>query len=152
MTEWVLTVGCLALILTLMTTLVIWSRKETVVRASAVLVFLLGLPVAGTLALGPLSRPAPEWVWSRGGTMNFQKGTRVLAFKLRPDVAIYLWIEVPGEDEPRYVSIPWNRPLAEKLVEMRADPRRRDSMYMTDRGVLKPYDPPQPPRGLKPRR
>lgn len=150
MTEWVLTVGYIALIMTAMTTLVIWSRRETIVRASAVLVFLLGLPMAGTIALGPLGHPAPKWVWSRGGTMHFQKGTRVLAFKLEPDVAIYLWIKVPGETEPRYISIPWNRPLAERLVEMRSDPHKRNSMYLTNRGELKPYDPPQPPRSLKP--
>lgn len=59
-----------------------------------------------------LSRPKPaDLEWIRSST----KEAKVLSYRIVIDRVVYLWLLVPGIDEPRYYEIPWDRELAREL-------------------------------------
>lgn len=147
MDQWITVIVILAVTAALLTGLTIWSRRETVARAAAVGLFVLALPCIALPALTIMSHPAPQWLWSK--SIQTTEHTRVIGFKLQPGVAIYLLLDDPGFEYPRYVMIPWDRKKAEQLREMQANPSKRGNMGITPDGKLKDYPPPQPPRGLK---
>lgn len=96
-------VGCL-------TTFTIWSRKETRIRGSAVILFLAAIPVVGATVLTALSNPAPCSIF-QGGEY------RVISAAMVEGGKIYLWLDL-GEDRPRYCEIAWDDDLAERIQRL----------------------------------
>lgn len=94
-------------------TLLIWSRKGVGVRAAG-LTLALTIPIvvgaAVDLSLG----------WPKPIEKEFlvtAKEAQVLAGYGKEEVAIYLWLLLPGEEAPRYYAMPWDRELARQLAE-----------------------------------
>jgi len=74
----------------------------------------LHVPVGIYATVELLGRPKPaslEW----GGA--FAEGATVIARELRENEAIYLWLVLPGETEPRAYALPWNLEAARALEE-----------------------------------
>ena len=92
--------------------LAIWSRRMLLpkVAAIALSVGLLGLGYGTMVEL--LSRPKPITAeWSGHDLAE----ARVIAAELHEDVAIYVWLGIDGEEEPRSYVLPWNAETAQQL-------------------------------------
>lgn len=128
----------------------IWSHRRLLAKVAALLATALFIPTVYLSYGDLLSRPKPaslEW-WHRGAAE-----ATVVGSKLREDEAIYLWIELPDNDEPRAYRLPWVEELAKQLhgaqreaeakgtkVKMRLPFKER-----TDDQDLLFYAQPQPP-------
>ena len=83
--------------------LVVWSRRDVIVRWFGVV---LGIAIIGTAYFGYvslLSLPKPmhlEWY-------NTQKEARILGVKIAEGKAVYLLLDMPNE--PRYFMLPWSK-------------------------------------------
>jgi hypothetical protein len=87
-------------------------------RVTAVIVAALFMPIAYVSQSVLLSRPKPtrlEWV------QRSAPEATVLGATFVEDKAIYVWLVLPGEDEPRAYVLPWSRPLAEQLTKARRE-------------------------------
>lgn len=92
---------CAALVL-----LTLWARREVRVKVAALA---LGAGVLLTFTAGAealLGRPYP---------LRLPIEAEVLAALPAEGKAIYLWLAVPGNPEPFYVVMPWDRARAEEL-------------------------------------
>lgn len=90
----------------------IWSRHRPWIRAGALAVALLFLPLAYASYASLLSKPKPvalEWWLGEAGEAT------VLSSSLKEDVGIFLWLKLAEVDEPRAYVLPWSRDLAEQL-------------------------------------
>lgn len=90
----------------------VWSHRKLWAKISAVLATALFIPTIYLSYADLLSRPKPaslEW-WNRDASE-----ATVVSAKLREGEAIYLWIEMPGNDEPRSYRLPWQQELAKQL-------------------------------------
>jgi hypothetical protein len=90
----------------------IWSHRKPWAKLCAVVATALFIPTIYLSYADLLSRPKPvslEW-WNRGAPE-----ATVVSAKLREGEAIYLWIEMPGQDEPRAYSLPWAQEIAKQL-------------------------------------
>lgn len=68
------------------------------------------------------SRPKPVTLeWVRGAA----KSAKVAASQLRENEAIYLWLVLDGETEPRAYRLPWSTQLAKQLREAQSEAERR---------------------------
>jgi len=116
-------------------TIAIWSRRTTWIRACAVGIVALFIPLAYIQAVGLLSKPKPmgfEWF-----DRNVDKAA-VLSVSLKEGEAIYLWLRLDGSFEPRFYVLPWHQRLAEKLEDvMEAAVRQRGSVIV-DKPFSKP--------------
>lgn len=148
--------------------LAIWAPRITRVRVAALALAALFIPVAYVEMAELLSKPKPmsfEW---------FERASNdalVLGINLDEGRAIYLWLRLSGDSEPRYYVIPWNVRLAEKLEDAADDAVRRSGAIVLknpfqkrsqeDMGdlnveIIPPPVPPQkmprfPPRIINPR-
>lgn len=82
----------------------------------------------------------------------------VLAARMREGVAIYLWLMLPGENEPKYYAIPWDQKLAEDLNRAMKEQKEGDGLGMKlpferswDQRERKFYPIPQPKMPDKPK-
>lgn len=69
-----------------------------------------------------LGQPKPagfEWI-----ERNASEAT-VIASELREGEAIYLWLRLDGEAEPRAYALPWSEQMARQLHRARADAEQR---------------------------
>jgi hypothetical protein len=81
-----------------------WRRHLSV----AIFLLLIGVVFGGTIEL--MSRPKPvELEWRDMARAN------VLGASLREGEAIYVWLEIEGEDEPRAYAMPWDMQAAQEL-------------------------------------
>jgi hypothetical protein len=90
----------------------VWSHRKLWAKVSAIVATALFIPTIYFSYADLLSRPKPtdlEW-WNR----DAQEAT-VIGAKLNEGEAIYLWIEIPGGDEPRAYRLPWAQELAKQL-------------------------------------
>lgn len=90
----------------------IWSPRALWIKVGALTITALFVPLTYASVLELLSRPKPvalEWV--RSGAAE----AKVLGADLREGERIYLWLRVPGVDEPRFYTLPWDQKLAEQL-------------------------------------
>jgi methionine-rich copper-binding protein CopC len=90
----------------------VWSHRKLWAKVCAVLATALFIPTIYLSYSDLLSRPKPaslEW-WNRDASE-----ATVVSAKLREGKAIYLWIEMPGTDEPRAYQLPWQQELAKQL-------------------------------------
>jgi hypothetical protein len=87
----------------------VWQRTASV----SLYVVLLGMVYVGSTEL--MSRPKPmrlEW-------RNPEQAT-VIAANLRENEAIYVWLAIEGQDEPRAYALPWNQETAQQLQQAMA--------------------------------
>ena len=113
----------------------IWSRRSTWIRAAAVGVLALFIPLAYIQALGMLSKPKPmgfEWF-----DRNVNQAA-VLSVSLKEGEAIYLWLRLEGSIEPRFYVLPWHQRLAEKLQETMEAAVRQRGIVVVDNPFTKP--------------
>ena len=90
-----------------------WGRVVLACCSFAVYV-LLGLGVAAQLG-----QPLPWKAASLAGLSQEQEYI-VLSYALKENVAIYLWVQIPGEPKPVYISQPWSAQTVKQLMEEEA--------------------------------
>lgn len=94
--------------------LAIWAPRLPWVRISAVIAATMLIPISYIQFVEFLSRPKPqamEWM------QRHVDAAEVLAVSLAEGEAIYMWLRLSGEIEPRYYKFPWDLRLAEQLEE-----------------------------------
>ena len=84
----------------------------------AVIIFLTGYAAFVEL-LGRVKPASLEWA------RRAVPAATVLAHQLREDKAIYLWIVLDDETEPRSYVLPWNEDQARQLHEASTDAKRK---------------------------
>jgi hypothetical protein len=87
-------------------------------RVAAVVVAALFMPAAYLSQSLLLSRPKPtelEWI------QRAAPEATVLGATFIEGKAIYLWLQLPGQEEPRAYVMAWSRPLAEQLTKARRE-------------------------------
>lgn len=99
--------------LSVLTTAVIWSRKDTWMRGAAVGGFFLLTPVIAGASLYARSHPAPYIPVVTAPAGEYL----VLGVKMVQDEAIYIWLDF-GERHPRYFALPWDNETASQLQGM----------------------------------
>ncbi len=102
----------LLLLTGLMTSISIWAPRRVLVRVSAVLVAALFVPVSYASLSDLLSRPKPvELEWMKKTVPE----ATVLGSSINEGTAIYIWLQMNDQNEPRAYALPWNRDLAQQL-------------------------------------
>ncbi len=99
----------------ILASIAIWAPRNTPIRAIAVVVTALFVPVAYLQVTELLSKPKPthfEW-WDRNA-----EEAMVLGASFHEGKAIYLWLRLDGAMQPRYYMLPWRPKLAEKLEDL----------------------------------
>lgn len=129
--------------------LMVWGSRTKGGRISAVVLLALTAPAALAMEAVTLSRPMPismEWFLA-----SAEEAT-VLGHSIKEGEGIYLWLQVPGAEEPRYYVMPWDREAAQQLAEAAREAETNGQKPMMrmpfepsleDRGT-KFYPPPQP--------
>jgi hypothetical protein len=87
-------------------------------RTLAVVVAALFMPAAYLSQSALLSRPKPvslEWA------QRSAPEATVIGAAMIEDKAIFVWLQLPGQDEPRAYVLPWSKPLAKQLAGARRD-------------------------------
>jgi len=92
--------------------LVVWSRRRFALRVTATTLSVVLVGLFGASIVELLGRPKPvrlEWAERQGAEAE------VLGSRLVEGKAIYLWLGLPGEPEPRAYVLPWNLETAKEL-------------------------------------
>jgi hypothetical protein len=103
-----------ALLLAMLTTIAIWSRRRMFPKMSALVTAILILPLSYASFSDLLSKPKPvnlEWWFD-----NSEEAT-VVSSIMREGEGIFLWLQIGGIMEPRSYVMPWDQELAEQLNE-----------------------------------
>ena len=96
-------------------TIAVWTPRKTSVRAAAVVVTALFVPLAYLSVQDLLSKPKPmkhEWF------KRHVDEAVLLGVSLDENKAIYLWLRLDDSLEPRFYVMPWRTQLAEKLQNL----------------------------------
>jgi len=133
----------------------IWSPRALWVKMGALALTALFVPLAYASVIELLSRPKPvELEWVRAGAAE----AKVLGADLREGERIYLWLRVPGVDEPRSYVLPWDQKLAEQLhkaqreaTEQGTDVRAKNLFKKTRKSEEKPVFYARPQEALPPK-
>jgi hypothetical protein len=100
----------------------IWAPRRTWIKAGAVAVTALFLPL-GYLGLADLlGKPKP---WALELASEDVEEARLVSAVMKEDVAIYVWLEIPGIDEPRAYALPWDEQTARELQRAQQDGEKR---------------------------
>ena len=103
-----------ALVAGVLAGITVWSRREVWVKAMAIAVAALFIPLAYAGFTDLMSKPKPAHMeWRHGDLAE----ATVIASLIREDEAIYLWLQIDGIEEPRAYALPWSRRAAEQLQE-----------------------------------
>jgi hypothetical protein len=108
--------GAAVLVASVLTSISIWAPRRVIVRASAFGLAVLFVPISYASFASLLSKPKPvslEWIQSSAQEAS------VLGASIREGEAIYVWLQVPGLDEPRAYTLPWSRDMAQQLQDAR---------------------------------
>jgi hypothetical protein len=95
-------------------TISIWAPRKLWIKVGAVALTMAFMPVAYAGFTGLLSKPKPvelEWF------TRSMKEAQVLGAQLREGDSIYLWVQVPGDAEPKYYKIAWDQETAKQLQQ-----------------------------------
>jgi hypothetical protein len=125
--------GAAILVASVLTSISIWAPRRVAVRVSAFGLAVLFVPISYASFASLLSMPKPvslEWVRA-----NTQEAS-VLGASIREGEAIYIWLQVPGLDEPRAYTLPWSRDVAQQLQEA----RRKAEEQGTGLGMRLPFE------------
>jgi len=93
--------------------LAVWARKKIFIRVFAVFltIFALAFHFNGSVYLW--GKPKPIYLeWSKE---VLKKDAVVLSYVLKENVAIYLWLRIPGKQHPVAYSLPWSLESAKQL-------------------------------------
>ena len=102
-------------------TIAVRAPRRLLLKAGAVAVSALFIPVAYAGLADLLSRPKPVWLdWSGDRVAE----AAVLGSHIQEGVGIYLWLHMPEADAPRSYVLPWDRKLAQQLQEARRQAER----------------------------
>lgn len=105
--------------------LAIWARRHDRIRAAAVGLFIIGLPVLYAAGLQSLSWARPLWaMWDLAG-----RDLRVLGAKMIENEAIYLYVD-DGTGQPRSIAVPWDAKKASDLQGLFDDPANQGQAMM----------------------
>lgn len=146
----------------LLAAVAIWAPRKAWVRAGAVAATALFIPAAYASLGELLSRPKPvELEWRH---RDLGEAT-VLSSIMREGDAIYLWLQLPGEEQPRAYALPWDDSLARELheaqqeaegagtplrVRLPFEPSLNEEQPMFHTPPQPPLPPKQPPAGQGP--
>ena len=117
------------------------APRRLLLRAVAVLVAALFMPAAYLSQSALLSRPKPtalEWV------QRTAPEATVLGATYIEGKAIFIWLQLPGTEEPRAYVMGWSQRLAEQLTqarresEGRGEPVRMRKPFETERDESEP--------------
>jgi hypothetical protein len=125
--------GAAILVTSILTSISIWAPRRVIVRAAAFGLAVLFVPLSYASFASLLSKPKPvalEWIQA-----NTQEAS-VLGSSIREGEAIYIWLQMPGVDEPRAYTLPWNRSIANQLQEA----RRKAEEQGTGLGMRLPFE------------
>ncbi|MGE5147619.1 MAG: hypothetical protein ACM3N5_12780 [Candidatus Eiseniibacteriota bacterium] len=87
-------------------------------RVTAVVVAALFMPAAYLSQSALLSRPKPTKLeWAERAAPE----ATVLGATFVENKAIFVWLVLPGVEEPRAYVLPWSKPLAEQLTKAQRD-------------------------------
>ncbi len=114
----------------------VWSRREVWVKAIAIAVAALFIPLAYAGFTDLMSKPKPAHMEWRYGDLA---EAMVIASTIREDEAIYLWLQIDGVEEPRAYALPWSRRVAEQLQ----DATREAESTQTELLAQFPFEPDQ---------
>jgi hypothetical protein len=143
----------------MMTSISVWAPRRAAVKATAVVLATLLIPLGYASLADLLSRPKPvnlEWL-----NKTAPEAT-VLGSSLEEGVRIFVWLQMPGASEPRAYVLPWNRKLAQQLQDARREAEKNGSGEVRMRTPFEPswddrepkfYAAPQPampPKGGEP--
>lgn len=101
----------------LLASIAIWSGTKLRNKVVAVTIVAIMLPVGYASLVDLLSRPKPfshEWLHR-----DLTQAT-VLGARLAEGESIFVWLELPGINEPRAYVLPWNEELAKQLHSAQA--------------------------------
>jgi len=99
----------------LLATLAVWAPRKPYVRIAALVVTTLFIPVAYLQLTEMLARPKPvAFEWFRRNVSQAQ----LLSASFDEGRAIYLWLRLDQEVEPRFYVLPWRQGVAEKLEDL----------------------------------
>ena len=101
-------------------------------RAAAASLFLVLIVVVYGGSLELLGRPKPLRLELR----QQAETAKVIAATMREGVAIYVWLEFPGSDEPRAYTLPWNMQMAQQLQNATQEGQANG----TDVNMSKPFE------------
>jgi hypothetical protein len=110
--------ACAAASAIILATIAVLAPRRLFVRAGAVAAasILLGSGYFGYADL--LSRPKPvRLAWAD----RVAEDATLLGSSYQEGEAIYLWLKLPGVDEPRAYSLPWDPAQAESIEQARRD-------------------------------
>lgn len=102
------------ILIALLVTLVVWSRQGWKMKVGA---FLLCLPLFPGLYFSGveiLGRPKPIGSEFLAG---FAQEVDIYGFKIVPNEAIFVLVQIPGGQELRLYQLPWSNKKAEQLQE-----------------------------------
>ena len=138
-------------------TLAIWAPRAPKTRFAALLAALLFIPLGYVQLVEMLARPKPiNFEWFRRDVEQAQ----ILGASLDEGRAIYLWLRVDKDIEPRYYVLPWKQNVAEKLEDLIDNAVRNNTTiilkepfirkFMKDMGDLNAniVPPPLPPQKM----
>lgn len=138
-------------------TLAIWAPRSPKTRFAALLATLLFIPLGYLQLVEMLARPKPiSFEWFRRDVEQAQ----ILGASLDEGRAIYLWLRVDKDIEPRYYVLPWKQNVAEKLEDLIDNAVRNNTTiilkepfirkFMKDMGDLNAniVPPPLPPQKM----
>ncbi len=143
-------------LITALAAICIWSPRAIWVKVGALTLVMLLLPAAYVSLAELLSRPKPialEW-----GHRDLSKAV-VLHADWREGESIYLWLRVPGVDDPRAYVLPWKQNLAEQLFGAQREAESRGTEVHVERPfghdesqqpVFYAVPQPQPPPKVRP--
>ena len=116
----------------------IWAPRAPKVRIGALLATILFIPLGYMQLVQLLSKPKPlELEW-------FKRDVRlahILGASMDEGKAIYLWLRLENEIEPRYYVLPWRQEAAEKLEDVIDNALRQNStVVIEDPFIRKSFD------------
>ncbi len=112
MNELLMLFGVLGSLAGILVSVALWAPRRIWVKLGALGVTMVFLP-AGYFGLSEmLSRPKP--IRLELARADLAEAT-VLGARMDEDKAIYLWLGIPGVEEPRAYVLPWDRQLARQL-------------------------------------
>lgn len=101
-----------AIVAALLANIGIWAPRKMWVRISAVVAAAAFMPLTYGSISELLSRPKPVSLeWARRTVPE----AKLLAASMQEGTAIFLWLQVPDDEEPRAYRLPWSQKMARQL-------------------------------------
>jgi len=117
-------------------TVAIWAPRRPVIRFAALAVTVLFIPIGYLQLTEMLARPKPiAFEWFRRHVEQAQ----LLGASLDEGRAIYLWLRIDQDVEPRYYVMPWRQETAEKLEDMIDNALRNNSTIILKKPFIRKF-------------